>query len=89
MLQGEAADAAGLLLQRRDAAAVVEALAEVVAAGDGAQVDPEGEGQLEPLAVATLLLVHPHVGPEPQAPYVDGLGHRGRGRWLKLRVPSA
>ena len=65
MLQGEAVDCACLLLQCPDRQAVIEAVLEIITAAGGAQIVPEAEGELEPLAQLALEEV---CGPEPGTP---------------------
>ena len=91
MLDRQTDQTAGQLLQAGDGLAVVKAGRQIVGGGGRTQVLPEGDIEAEPLAVATLVIQHTDMGPEPQVADMNRIqtGHSARSVWVKRRFPVA
>ena len=90
VLDRQAAQTCGQLLQCSDRAAVIHAAAEIVIGCGAAQIERQRDVEAEPLPIATLVLQHPDMGPEPQLTDVKGIeiSQRGRSLWLNWRAPE-
>lgn len=96
VLEGEASQLNGLLLQGLDRPAVIKAEGKIIAPTRGSEIKRQLEIELEPLSALPLEGQDPHMGPEPQLPHQDAVAgnhrsafghgaHKGRDRCRNWR----